>query len=688
MVTLANLDGRSLALDLSQAFGPAVQEGKERKEQREVTALVRQASGLAPVPEKNANGFLAKVAPGLAEKIQQLNGTRSPDQIDQARSEAQIGMETSQRILAAKTPAEKQRIILARAEEVQRQGGDTRELLRMSGLTPDEIDLQAQKTAMTSDAALKALPAPTEQERLAARAELAARSPQALNAILRQEAMAQQQGQFDAQQALAQQELAAQQQRAAAGQRLVGQVFGAPEIPKTERANIIREGLVTRGLPEHVADGFLLNFDDESGLDPGINEISPLVPGSRGGFGLAQWTGPRRVQLEEFAAQTGRPVDDIDTQLDFLVQELGGTEAGAARSILSTRSAPEAAAAIASDFLRPAPENLQRRLSRYQQVPEQQISQQEVTAILANPEISDEVKDFTVSEYERQIEQAATAGQPASDLGETITNLQADIDRGILPPQEGAQAIESAIADTIKEDESYAVLSPDQAEELLGAGYDETKTYQQSPSGQISAIGGAGVTVNVPSGEAVKLSERQSQMALFGAQMANTQPVFDTLEQGGFDPASISQFLATQGGDIGNFFNTSEGRQYNAAKNAWAEGVLRIQTGAAATQPEIDRVSNTYFASVGDDANTIAFKRQLREAYANSLGLASGGLVNPNEMANSILGQKVDQGKPVLSPSAFAGLTARRPDLSPEQVTEWYESLPEDQQKAVNDQFK
>ena len=38
---------------------------------------------------------------------------------------------------------------------------------------------------------------------------------------------------------------------------------------------------------EHVADGFVMNFKDESGLNPGINEQNPIVPGSRGGFGLA-----------------------------------------------------------------------------------------------------------------------------------------------------------------------------------------------------------------------------------------------------------------------------------------------------------------------------------------------------------------------------------------------------------------
>lgn len=64
--------------------------------------------------------------------------------------------------------------------------------------------------------------------------------------------------------------------------------------------------LVERGLPQHIATGFALNFQDESGLNPGINEANPIVEGSRGGFGLAQWTGPRRRALEATRRSVGR----------------------------------------------------------------------------------------------------------------------------------------------------------------------------------------------------------------------------------------------------------------------------------------------------------------------------------------------------------------------------------------------
>ncbi len=125
------------------------------------------------------------------------------------------------------------------------------------------------------------------------------------------------------------------------------------------------KGLMARGMPQHVAEGFAMNFQDESGLDAGINEISPLVPGSRGGFGLAQWTGPRRKQLEAFAAERGVPVNDENMQMDFLVWELANSEKGAANEIFSTQNSGDAAAAIVNKFLRPAEEHRARREASY-----------------------------------------------------------------------------------------------------------------------------------------------------------------------------------------------------------------------------------------------------------------------------------------------------------------------------------
>ena len=76
--------------------------------------------------------------------------------------------------------------------------------------------------------------------------------------------------------------------------------------------------------PGYVAAAFVGNFMNESfaRLDPTIGEVDPLVPGSRGGFGIAQWTGPRRVQLEQYAAANNAYVGNFTMQLNWAAHEL------------------------------------------------------------------------------------------------------------------------------------------------------------------------------------------------------------------------------------------------------------------------------------------------------------------------------------------------------------------------------
>jgi hypothetical protein len=189
------------------------------------------------------------------------------------------------------------------------------------------------------------------------------------------------------------------------GGRKMGQPAsgGSYQPPSGDNAAAVRAGLISRGMPEHIADGFVMNFKDESGLKTDINEHAPIVPGSRGGYGLAQWTGPRRKQLEAFAQSQNKPVSDMDVQLDFLMTELQGSEARAAKSIFSAKDAGSAATAIVNDFLRPAEEHRASRSQRYMgagggrpQQPAQVAGGgpgvEEIMAAMSDPYMSDQQK--------------------------------------------------------------------------------------------------------------------------------------------------------------------------------------------------------------------------------------------------------------------------------------------------------
>lgn len=75
--------------------------------------------------------------------------------------------------------------------------------------------------------------------------------------------------------------------------------------------------MVGAGYSEYATAGAMGSIEVESGFNPSIIE-----KGSGAGFGLCQWTGGRRTQLEAFASARNTSPSDVDLQIDFLLAEL------------------------------------------------------------------------------------------------------------------------------------------------------------------------------------------------------------------------------------------------------------------------------------------------------------------------------------------------------------------------------
>ena len=103
-------------------------------------------------------------------------------------------------------------------------------------------------------------------------------------------------------------------------------------------ADIIHSYLKTRGWTETAIAGLLGNFQQESGINPALEEA-----GSHNGYGLGQWSFERRVRLEAYCRERNKPYDDLLTQLEFLLQEPGESEF-VARYARTDWSSPAAAA--------------------------------------------------------------------------------------------------------------------------------------------------------------------------------------------------------------------------------------------------------------------------------------------------------------------------------------------------------
>lgn len=116
--------------------------------------------------------------------------------------------------------------------------------------------------------------------------------------------------------------------------------------------------LKSKGVAPVKIAGILANIEDESGFQPAINEGNPTVPGSRGGYGLFQHTGPRRRALEAYA---GDGVSDWRKQIDFAM-----TEPDMANYLKGSYASPgEAAVGFLDKFERPAKKHRDARAAKY-----------------------------------------------------------------------------------------------------------------------------------------------------------------------------------------------------------------------------------------------------------------------------------------------------------------------------------
>ncbi|MBP1091955.1 phage tail tip lysozyme [Bradyrhizobium diazoefficiens] len=104
---------------------------------------------------------------------------------------------------------------------------------------------------------------------------------------------------------------------------------------------------VSQGLQPHQAAGIVGNLQGESGQ--GLNPYAVAPGDGRDGsdsIGIGQWNGTRAQALKDYAAAKGVPWTDLNIQLDFLHNELKGSENSAYRQLLAAQTPEEASRAM------------------------------------------------------------------------------------------------------------------------------------------------------------------------------------------------------------------------------------------------------------------------------------------------------------------------------------------------------
>ena len=117
------------------------------------------------------------------------------------------------------------------------------------------------------------------------------------------------------------------------------------------------------GLTDVLAAGLLGNLGHESGGFRKLQEVDPVAAGSRGGWGLAQWTGPRRVAMEAWCRAQARDPASLDAQYRYLCVELRTTEAAALAALRQAPTLEAATESVCRHFERPGVIALASRLT-------------------------------------------------------------------------------------------------------------------------------------------------------------------------------------------------------------------------------------------------------------------------------------------------------------------------------------
>jgi len=115
---------------------------------------------------------------------------------------------------------------------------------------------------------------------------------------------------------------------------------------------IMRQLIAEFGLTEEDAAAILGNIGAECGGFTKLQEVKPLVPGSRGGWGWCQWTGPRRKAFERWVAEKGYDPSSDKANYGFLVLELRTSEASAIPAVKRAKTLRDKVIAFERNFER------------------------------------------------------------------------------------------------------------------------------------------------------------------------------------------------------------------------------------------------------------------------------------------------------------------------------------------------
>ena len=139
------------------------------------------------------------------------------------------------------------------------------------------------------------------------------------------------------------------------------------------------------------------------------------------------------------------------------------------------------------------------------------------------------------------------------------------------------------------------------------------------------------------------LSESQANAYIFAGRMKYNQEQLDRLEAQGFNPATVSESLLMA--TLPEVGKTTQQKLYIAAKANWVAANLRKESGAAIAESEYRNAYEQYFPKVGDSAEVIAYKRNLRQLAERDMRDAAMGTQAMGDSYRTLPANKIYRSK-------------------------------------------
>lgn len=146
---------------------------------------------------------------------------------------------------------------------------------------------------------------------------------------------------------------------------------------------------------------------------------------------------------------------------------------------------------------------------------------------------------------------------------------------------------------------------------------------------------GGGFFVGGPKPETIKApTEAQGRAQLALSRFSESSDMIAALKTANYDPTSIGSWMNSV---LPQVLKSGNRKTYEAAVDAWAQGLLRLESGAAITPKEKTWYMTSFFPQVNDPPSLVTQKELMRNGIERMVGeiAQAGGVISPESVEHT-----------------------------------------------------